>query len=151
MNSHLFVWLCLLSMEIRLMNIHLGTGGEPQASQMSNPSWVFSHSVGHFMHKCGKPCHTIIHKDGGVVSMWVGANDSGQPQHQLFSHKLQWLTTTIFHVGLQRWVNEKRRDYLQGEEKKEGKCGRPSCTIHIDAALNNPPPTQYMCLCCKHP
>ncbi len=36
MNCHLFVLLCLLSVAISSMNIHLGTGGEPQANEMSN-------------------------------------------------------------------------------------------------------------------
>lgn len=147
---HLFVWLCLLSVEIRPMNIHLGTGGEPQASQMSNPLWVFSHGVSHFMLQCGKPSHTIIHEDEGIdgslwayVSMWARPNNSGQPQLKLFSHKLQWFTSNIIHLWLQWWVNENRKDYLQdlkkNKKKTDRKCVRPSCTNHTDAALNNPP------------
>lgn len=66
MNSHLFVWLRLLSMEISPMNIHLWTSREPQANQMSNLLCISSHHVGHFMLKRGKPFHTYhTQEDGG--------------------------------------------------------------------------------------
>lgn len=59
------------------MNIHLGTGGEPQANQMSNPLRAFSHSVGHFMLKCGKPFHPSSYtRTGGLMCLWASVHVS---------------------------------------------------------------------------
>lgn len=72
----------------------------------------------------------------------VQANDSSQPQRQLFSDSddERMEGESIYNVGK---IKEGLADRL---------CGRPSCTIHFETALNNTNLQLNTCaLCCKQP